>query len=91
MDPHADRAVVVLGGDGQQLDEVSESAGEIDVGRGDVRDALVVDVTGDHGSAEGDRGQDRCLGARIVTLNVSCRVTFGVAEALGLGQGIVRS
>ena len=53
----------VLVGDAEQLDDVPELAGDVDVGGGDAADALVVDVAGDDRGAERDRGDDRRLGA----------------------------
>ena len=51
-------------------------------------DALVVDVAGDDLGAEGDRGDDRRLGAGVEALDVGGRVALGEAEALGLGERV---
>ena len=48
----------------------------------------MVHVAGHDLGAEGDRGDDRRLGAGVEALDVGRRVTLGVAEALGLGQGV---
>ncbi len=74
---------------GQQFDDVPEPAGEGDVVGRDVGDPLAVDVAGDHPDAERHAGQDGRLGRRVVALDVRRRVTLGVAEVLGLGQGVV--
>jgi hypothetical protein len=85
MHSHPDApAVTVDVDDGQQLDDVPESAGHIDVGQGDVADSLVVHLPGDDLGARGDRRHDRCLGPGIETLDVGGRVTLGVPETLRL-------
>ena len=52
-----------------------------------VADSLVVHLTGDDLRARGDRRHDRRLGTGVETLDVGGRVTLGVAEALGFGEG----
>ena len=84
---HGDLAAgVVELGDGEQLDDVAEPAGDVDVGGRDVADALVVDVAGDDLGAEGDRGDDRRLGAGVEALDVGGRVALGEPEPLRLGE-----
>ena len=48
----------------------------------------MVDVAGDDPGAEGDRRDDRGLGAGVEALDVGRRVALGKAEALGLAEGI---
>ena len=86
--PHRDLAVERLD-DGEQLHDVAEPAGEGDVGRGDRRDALAVDVARDDAHAEGDAGDDRRLGGGVEALDVGGGVALGVAQGLRLGQGVV--
>ena len=89
VDPHADRAVgAVALGDGQQLHDVAEAGGVGDVGGREPGDALVVDVAGHDLGPEGDGGDDRRLGAGVEALDVGRRVPLGVAELLGLGEGL---
>jgi hypothetical protein len=64
-------------------------AGEGDVGRGDARDALVVDVAGHDPRPEGDHGDDGGLGPGVEALHVGGGVALGVAQALGLGQRLL--
>ena len=51
-------------------------------------DALVVHVAGHHRRAEGDAGDDGGLGPGVVALDVGGGVALGVAQRLGLGQGL---
>ena len=69
-------------GHGQELDDVAQPAGELDVGGGDVGDALVVHVAGHHLGAEGERGEDGRLGPGVVALDVGGGVPLGVAQLL---------
>ena len=87
MDAHGDLAAgLVELGDGEQLDDVAEAVGDVDVGLADVADPLVVDVAGDDPGAERDRGDDRRLGAGVEALDVGGRVALGEAEPLRLGE-----
>ena len=79
---------VPLLGDGQQLDDVAHLGGVVDVGPGDVGDALVGHVAGHHSHAEGDRGDDRGLGGGVVALDVGGGIALGVAQALRFAQGV---
>jgi hypothetical protein len=86
---HPDRdAVVGLGGDAEQLDHVPEPTGHLDVGGGDLLDALAEDVGGVDGRVEGERGDDRGLGGGVVAADVRGRVGLGVPELLGLGEHV---
>ena len=88
VDADADLAAVPVDvDDGEQLDDVAESAGDVDVGERQVADPLVVHLAGDDLGARGDRRHDRRLGPGVEALDVGGRVTLGVAEALGLGEG----
>ena len=61
---------VGLLGHREQLHDVAHLPGEGDVDLGDAGDALVVDVGGGDGDAEGDAGDDGGLGAGVVALHV---------------------
>ncbi len=90
VDSHGDLATGHgLLGDGHQLDDMAEPAGEVDVGQGERADALVVDVAGHDLLAEGDRGQDGRLGSGVEALHIGGGVALGEAEALGLRQRIL--
>ena len=86
MHPHGERAVVEALGDREQLHDVAEPLGGGDVVGGDLADALVVHVAGDHPDAERDRRDDRRLRAGVVPLDVRGGITLGVPEALRLGE-----
>ena len=70
--------------DREQLDDAAHLARRRDVGRGDLGDALAVDVGGGDPGVEGEAGQDRGLGRGVEALDVGGRVGLGVAERLGL-------
>ena len=54
----------------------------------DGADALAVHVFQGETGVEGQRGEDGGLGGGVVAFDVGGGVGFGVAEALGLGQGV---
>ena len=87
VDANGDLPVRLLG-DGQELDHVSEAAGEGDVLCADPADALAVDVPRHDLHPERDAGDDGGLGSGVESLDVRRRVPLGEAEALGLGQGV---
>ena len=72
--------------DRQQLDHAAHLPGRGDVARGDLGDALAVDVGGGDPGVERQAGQDRCLGGGVEPLDVGGRVGLGVPERLGLLQ-----
>ena len=72
--------------DRQQLDRAAQRPGRREVGRGDLGDALAVDVVGGDAGVERDRGQDRGLGRGVIALDVGGRVGLGIAERAGIGQ-----
>ena len=78
-------------GDGQQFDGVSESMGEGDVHVTDVRDPLAVHCVDGHLTTERQPGEDRRLGGRILSLDVSRRIALGEPECLCLGEDLVIS
>ena len=88
VDAHADRAGVGLLGDGEELDDVAQPPGERDVGRGDAGMPSWYTSPATTRDAERDAGDDGGLGAGVVALDVGGRVALGVAERLGLGQGV---
>ncbi len=88
MHPHGDLVVDLLH-QGQQLDDVAEFPGRFDVGRRHPGDPLGIHVAGHHLRPEGDGGQDGGLGRGVEALDVGGGVAFGVAQRLGLGQGLV--
>ncbi len=88
MHPHGQGAIVVALGDREQLHDVAEPLGGHDVVGSDLADALVVHVAGDDANTERDRGDDRRLRSGVVAIDVRGGITLGVAEALGLGEGV---
>ena len=70
--------------DREQLDDRAHLAGRLHVGRGDLGDALAVDVVDGHAGVEREAGEDRRLRGRVEALHVGGRVGLGVAELLGL-------
>ena len=59
-----------------------------DVGSADRGDALAVDVLQGEAGVEGQRRENGGLGGGVVAFDVGGGVRFGVAEALGLGEGV---
>ena len=88
MHTHGERAVVEALGDGEQLHDVAEPRGGGDVVGGDLADALVVHVAGDHPDTERDRRDDRRLRACVVPLDVGGGIALGIPEALRLGERV---
>ena len=83
----------IVGGDAladrQQLDGAAQRARGDEVGRGDLGDALAINVVGGHPGVEGDGGQDRGFGRGVVAFDVGGGIGLGVAERAGVGQGAV--
>ena len=86
--PHSHLGAFPLLGDGQQLDDVTHLGGVVDVGPGDVGDALVGHIAGHHPHPECDRGDDRGLRGGVVALDVGGRIALGVAQVLRLAEGV---
>ena len=70
------------------LDRVAETAGHLDVVKGETGDPLVVDVAGHHHGPERDGGDDGSLGPGVEALDVGGGVALGVSEALGLAESL---
>jgi len=84
------RAVFAIGAlaDREQLDDAVHVLGGLDVGRGDLGDALAVDVLAGDPSVEGEAGEDRRLGRRVEALDIGRRVGLGITERLGLAHRV---
>ena len=78
-----------LAGDAEQLDAVAHLARLLDVGGGNVANALHVHIVGGHAGVEGDGGEDGHLARGIETVDVGRGIGLGVAQALGVGEHIV--
>ena len=86
LDAQFHRAVGMFADHGEQLDDVAEIFGEMDVGRADLLDAGDVDRRGIDGKSVGERGeQDRLVGG-VPAIHIERRIRLGVAERLGLGE-----
>ncbi len=81
-------AAVVVPGDAQVLDPVTQFAGIAHVFRQDAGDALDVDRIEAQRHAEGERGQDHQLVGGINALHVEGRIGLGVTQQLCLDQDI---
>ena len=90
VDPGRNPLLPIVGGDSladrQQLDGAAQRPGRLEVGRGDLGDALAVDVVGGDPGVEGDGRQDGRLGRGVVALDVGGGIGLGVAQRAGVGQ-----
>ena len=77
---------ICLSRDAEQLDAVAEFAGERDVQRGDLADALDMHRLERHWPAEGDCRQDRQLVRGIDAVDVERRIGLGVTQLLRIGE-----
>ncbi|MEY4403470.1 MAG: hypothetical protein RIR91_1505 [Verrucomicrobiota bacterium] len=73
----------VAADDGEVLEREAEAAGEVDVGRADVADALDQRAVTRGPLAVGEPGEDGGLVPGVDAIDVERRVGFGVAELLG--------
>ena len=87
-DPDADPAVAALG-DPEQLQREAELLGVGEVVGLDRLDPLVGDLVEADRRAEGEPREDRHLRRGVGAVDVLGRVGLGVAELLGLGQGVL--
>ena len=68
--------------DPQQFDGVTELAGELDVGLGDVADAFDYKCASDAPRIRGQRSEDADFMHRIMAIDIERRLGFGITEAL---------
>ena len=87
MDADGDLAVLV-GRDPEQLHDVAEVVGHLDVAGGDAGDALTRHVLAGDDGVVGDAGEDGELGRGVVAVDVRARVCLGVAQRLCAGQHV---
>ena len=76
MDPDTERAVRAGFDDSEQPDSEAKPPGRLEVLQVESGDPLPVNVASHHFGAEGDVGQDGCLGGSIETLDIGRRVPF---------------
>ena len=77
-------AIGRLLGDAQQLDAVAQLFGKLDIHCLQMDDAFNIGLGKRHGDPKSNRRQDTAFVGGINTLNVECRVGFGIAKCLGL-------
>ena len=75
-------------GDGEELDDVAQAAGEGDITGGEGADALAVHVGGGDLGAEDDAGHDGSLGGGVAAVHIRAGVGLGEAQGLRLGEGV---
>ena len=71
----------------QQLDGIAKTFCEADVCRADLLDAGDVDLGGVDGESVGQRGKKDRLVRGVPAIHIQCRVSFRIAERLGLSEG----
>ncbi len=89
VDPDTQHAVRPRLHDGEQLDGKAKALGRLDVPDVEPRDTLPVHVARYDLGPERHVGQDGGLGRGVEALDIGGGVPLGVAQALGLGQGVV--
>ena len=74
--------------DPEELDGVAQLGGKLDIELGDVADAFGMDAARFDPEAVGQRCEDSNLVSGVVAVDVERRFSFGVAQALSIGQDI---